>query len=123
MDLTTITLEVSEHIATITLDRPESLNAFNGAMAAEMAHAWRTIRDDDDVHVVVLQANGDRAFSTGLDVTDDPSWFMRDNVWNSTDPGVLLSPSFTTGCGSRSWRRSTAWPRAVASTSSTRPTS
>ncbi|HLT15553.1 MAG TPA: enoyl-CoA hydratase/isomerase family protein [Acidimicrobiales bacterium] len=92
MDLTTISLEVSEHIATITLDRPESLNAFNGAMAAEVAHAWRTIRDDDDVHVVVLQANGDKAFCTGLDVTDDPSWFMRDNVWNSFDPGVLLSP-------------------------------
>lgn len=92
MDLTTITLEVSEHIATITLDRPEALNAFNGAMADDMARAWAAIRDDDDVHVAVLQANGDRAFSTGLDVTEPPTWFMADNVWNSVDPGVLLSP-------------------------------
>ncbi len=92
MDLTAIELDVSDHIATITLDRPEALNAFNGAMARDLVAAWSAIRDDDDVHVVVLQANGERAFSTGLDVGEDTDWFMRSNVWNSVDPGSMLSP-------------------------------
>jgi E-phenylitaconyl-CoA hydratase len=90
--LEAITYEVAGHIATITLDRPDALNAFDAAMGREMAWAWETVREDDDVHVVVLQANGDRAFSTGLDLQDPPSWFMRDNVWNSVDPGALLGP-------------------------------
>jgi enoyl-CoA hydratase/carnithine racemase len=92
MDLTAIELDVSDHIATITLDRPEALNAFNGEMAHDLVRAWEAIRDDDDVHVVVLQANGERAFSTGLDVSGDTDWFMRSNVWNSIDPGAMLSP-------------------------------
>lgn len=94
MDLRAITYEVSEHIATITLDRPEALNAFDEHMGREMAWAWETVREDDDVHVVVLQANGDRAFCTGLDMGGDPGWFMRDNVWNCTDPGAFLGPKF-----------------------------
>jgi len=91
-DLEAITYDVSDHIATITLDRPDALNAFNDVMGWEMAWAWATARDDDDVHVAVLQANGDRAFSTGLDLQGTPDWFMRDNVWNSIDPGALLAP-------------------------------
>jgi enoyl-CoA hydratase/carnithine racemase len=81
-----------DHVATITLDRPEALNAWNDAMAAEMAWAWQTVRDDDAVHAVVLQANGDRAFSTGADVRGGTTWFFSDNVWNTFDPGLTLSP-------------------------------
>jgi E-phenylitaconyl-CoA hydratase len=92
MELTAITYEVSDHIATITLDRPDALNSFDAAMAREMAWAWETVRDDGDVHVVVLQANGERAFCSGLDLRQDTDWFMRDNVWNSFDPGALLGP-------------------------------
>lgn len=92
-DLTTIKVETDDqHIATITLDRPDALNSFDDAMAAELALTWQTIRDDDDIHVVVLQANGDRAFSTGADIKGQTSWFAKSNVWNSFDPGVTLSP-------------------------------
>lgn len=98
MELTAITYEVSDHIATITLDRPEALNAFDATMAREMVWAWETIRDDGDVHVVVLQANGERAFCTGLDLRGDVDWFMRPNVWNSFDPGAMLSPKLHHRC-------------------------
>ena len=40
----------------------------------------------------MLQANGDRAFSTGLDIKSPEQWFMRPNVWNTFDPGATLSP-------------------------------
>lgn len=89
-----ITFEVDEHIATITLNRPEVLNAFNDAMGKEMGRAWETVREDDDIHVAVLQANGDRAFCAGVDIKSGTSWFVRDNVWNTFDPGVTLSPKF-----------------------------
>src|ERR1700710_2510863 len=79
MELSAITFEVEDHVATITLDRPEAYNAFNDAMA-------------DDIHVVVLQANGDKAFCTGVDIKGGGTWFQRENVWNTFDPGVTLGP-------------------------------
>jgi enoyl-CoA hydratase/carnithine racemase len=80
----------AEHVATITLNRPERLNAFNDVMIAEFAEVWRRVREDADVHAVVLRANGDRAFSTGLDVVEGRT--RPPSVWDVTDPGRSLSP-------------------------------
>ena len=93
MEFEATTFEVVDHVATITLNRPDALNSFNNAMAAELTYAWETVRETDDIHVVVLQANGERAFCTGVDIkAGGDRWFMRDNIWNSFDPGVTLSP-------------------------------
>lgn len=93
MDCEAIEFEVGDdHVATITLNRPEAHNAWNDQMAREIAWAWQTIRDDDAVHAVVLQANGDKAFCTGADVRGGVTWFFSSNVWNETDPGETLSP-------------------------------
>jgi E-phenylitaconyl-CoA hydratase len=93
MDLEAIEYEVGDdHVATITLNRPDALNAWNDQMAEEVAWAWQTIRDDDDIHAVVLQANGDRAFCTGADLRGGTSWFFKSNVWNTFDPGLTLAP-------------------------------
>ncbi len=94
MELTAITFDVDAHVATITLNRPEALNAFNREMAEEMSFAWQQVRDRDDISVAVLQANGDRAFCTGIDFTSDMEWLTPKNRWNSIDPGVMLSPKF-----------------------------
>jgi E-phenylitaconyl-CoA hydratase len=92
LEFEAITFEIDDHVATITLNRPDSLNSFNDAMAAELTYAWETIRDTDEIHVAVLQANGDRAFSTGVDIKGGGRWFLNENVWNSFDPGLTLSP-------------------------------
>ncbi len=94
MELTAITFEVDARVATITLNRPDSLNAFHREMAEEMSWAWEQVRDQDDIAVAVLQANGDRAFCTGIDFTSDMEWLTPQNRWNSIDPGVMLSPKF-----------------------------
>jgi E-phenylitaconyl-CoA hydratase len=94
METEAIIFEVADHVATITLNRPDALNSFNDAMGREMHWAWETIREDDDIHVAVLQANGDRAFCTGVDIKGGGTWFMRKNVWNTFDPGVTLGPKF-----------------------------
>jgi E-phenylitaconyl-CoA hydratase len=94
MQRETILFEVADHVATITLNRPDRLNSFNEVMAKDMSWAWETVRDVDDIHCAVLQANGERAFCTGIDVRAGGDWFLMDNVWNSFDPGMLLSPKF-----------------------------
>jgi len=81
-----------DHVATITLNRPDALNSWDDAMAAEIGRAWQDIRDDPGVHAVVLQANGDCAFSTGADIKNGATWFFKDNVWNTFDPGMTLAP-------------------------------
>jgi enoyl-CoA hydratase/carnithine racemase len=90
----TILLDVdaTSHVATITLNRPDSLNAFNRTMCQEMAEAWHIVKLDDSVHAVVLRAAGGRAFSAGLDVKS--SYGQPDNVWNHEDPGEALSPKW-----------------------------
>jgi enoyl-CoA hydratase/carnithine racemase len=90
----TILLEVdaASHVATITLNRPDSLNAFNRTMCDEMVTAWRIVKLDDSVNVVVLRAAGTRAFSAGLDIKTP--YGQPDNVWNHEDPGEALSPKW-----------------------------
>jgi len=90
MDYETITYELSEHVGTVTLNRPDKLNAFNQRMCDEFEHLWNAVRLDDDVRVVVLQANGDRAFCTGVDVREGLDFPA--NVWSRSDPGVQLGP-------------------------------
>lgn len=90
----TVLLEVDEtaRVATVTLNRPEQLNAFNRTMCEEMLRVWRTVKFDERVNAVVLRANGDRAFSAGLDVKQP--YGQPANVWNHEDPGELLSPKW-----------------------------
>ena len=87
----TIEFELRDHVATITLDRPDRMNAFDRTMCEELQAAWATVRDTDDVHVAVLQANGDRAFCTGMDVKEGV-WWRDQNIWNHVDPGAYLGP-------------------------------
>jgi enoyl-CoA hydratase/carnithine racemase len=90
---TTIRYETTpDHVATITLDRPEALNAFDRRMCEEMRSAWQRIKADPAVHAVVLRAAGERAFCAGLDVKK--AYGQPDDVWNHEDPGELLSPKW-----------------------------
>ena len=82
----------ADHVATITLNRPEVLNAFDRRTCHEMRDAWRRVKDDPAVHAVVLRAAGDRAFCAGLD-TSKP-YGQPEDVWNHEDPGELLSPKW-----------------------------
>jgi len=82
----------TDRVATITLNRPEQLNAFNRTMCEEMAAAWRIVKNDTAINAVVLRAAGTRAFSAGLDIKTP--YGQPDNVWNHEDPGEALSPKW-----------------------------
>jgi len=64
-----VTYELSDHVATITLNRPESRNAINGALREDLNAAWNRFRDDEDAWVGVLTANGD-VYCAGADLKD-----------------------------------------------------
>jgi enoyl-CoA hydratase/carnithine racemase len=87
---TTIRYDLSDHVATVTLDRPDRMNAFNQQMLEEFQSLWARVRADDDVRVVVLRAAGERAFCTGVDVQDGID--MSENIWSRFDPGEALGP-------------------------------
>lgn len=61
--------EQEDHVATITLNRPEARNAINGAVRADLNAAWDRFRDDEDAWVGILTANGG-TFSAGADLKD-----------------------------------------------------
>ena len=73
-----ISLEVSENIATITLNRPEALNAFTTTMQHELIEAFDQCDADDDVRVIIITGAG-RGFCAGMDLAAGKGTF--DN-WN-----------------------------------------
>jgi enoyl-CoA hydratase/carnithine racemase len=90
MDYETILFDLSDHVATVTLNRPDKLNSFNQRMCEEFADVWNRAKFDDDIHVVVVRAAGDRAFCTGVDVVNGIE--KEENVWSQWDPGIHLGP-------------------------------
>jgi 2-(1,2-epoxy-1,2-dihydrophenyl)acetyl-CoA isomerase len=70
MAFTAITVAVREGVATVTLARPDRLNAFTSVMHAELRDALSTAERDDAIRCVVLTGAG-RAFSAGQDLTED----------------------------------------------------
>jgi enoyl-CoA hydratase/carnithine racemase len=89
--LSTITYNVRDYVAQVTLNRPEVHNAFNERMQDELAALWRHIRLDDAVRVVVLTGAGDRAFCTGIDRGDIPIDEEFD-PFTYDDPGRKVGP-------------------------------
>tara|TARA_R110000823_G_scaffold291009_6_gene409346 strand:+ start:5898 stop:6689 length:792 start_codon:yes stop_codon:yes gene_type:complete len=65
----TVTLQIDTGVALVTLNRPDSLNAFNASLRRDVLAAVRAVNDDDSVRVAVLTGAG-RAFSAGADLTE-----------------------------------------------------
>jgi len=63
----TVLYERDGHVATITYNRPEALNAINAELRADLNAAWTTFRDDDEAWVGIVTGAG-RAFSAGADI-------------------------------------------------------
>jgi E-phenylitaconyl-CoA hydratase len=60
--------EVSERIATVTLNRPDALNSLDPESLAELNDAFQKANADPDVRVIILTGSGDKAFCTGSDL-------------------------------------------------------
>jgi enoyl-CoA hydratase/carnithine racemase len=88
-----------DRVATITINRPDKLNSFNMAMRRDFEAVWADVQADPQVNAIVLRAAGDRAFSTGIDVTERAGLLAEGtdvaataNPFQAVDPAVSLAP-------------------------------
>src|SRR5436190_3770653 len=70
MDYETLRYERSEHVVTLTYDRPDQHNAVNRTMNAELHDAWQRFRDDEQSFVLVITGADEQAFCAGWDLQD-----------------------------------------------------
>jgi enoyl-CoA hydratase len=86
-----IRYEVAEHVATITLDDPETRNSLSEQLLNELLEALRAAKADDAVHVVVLTSSHEKVFSSGANLggfsADAPT--AHKYLGTSTFPGVF----------------------------------
>jgi enoyl-CoA hydratase/carnithine racemase len=66
--MSTVLYEVKDRIATITLNRPEAMNAIDPETQAALVETWTRFRDDADAWVAIFTGAGDKAFSAGADL-------------------------------------------------------
>ena len=99
----TILYEETDGVAWVTLNRPESHNAFNDQMQRELRGLWHGLRYNDDVRCIVLTGAGDKAFCTGIDrketmdqgvafTTGDRMTGWLSSPWMFDDPGDNIGP-------------------------------
>jgi crotonobetainyl-CoA hydratase len=82
----TVQFTVADHVARVTLHRPERLNAVDQATEAELMRIWEAIERDRDIRVVVLTGSGERAFCTGADMKGG-SGASGLEYWAASRPG------------------------------------
>ena len=81
----TLLYEIEDHVLTITLNRPDKLNAFNNTMRVELIDALDHADADDDVRAIIFTGAG-RAYCAGADLSGGGSTFDRDV---NADGGVV----------------------------------
>lgn len=81
-----VLLEVADGIATVTLNRPQAMNALNRALRRRLYEVMRAVDGDDAVRAVILTGAGTRAFTAGLDLKELGSEAGALGSANATDP-------------------------------------
>lgn len=79
-----VRLEIADHVARVTIDRPEVLNAIDAESEAALEAIWQRLEGDRDVRAVVLTGAGDRAFCVGADMKNVSKSGLE--YWAATRP-------------------------------------
>ena len=80
-----VRLVIDQHVATVTLARPEALNAVDLETESELQRVWNELEHNRDIRVVVLTGEGERAFCVGADLKN-PSMSGLE-YWAAPRPG------------------------------------
>ncbi|MCR8724994.1 enoyl-CoA hydratase-related protein [Frigidibacter sp. ROC022] len=93
-----VLFDVKDHVARVTIDRPERMNAVDPATEVELERIWTEIEARDDIRCIVLTGAGDRAFSAGADMKAAGGASGLD-YWAGLNPngfgGIALRESLT----------------------------
>ena len=82
MSYETISLDIENKVATIKINRPKMMNAFNEQLVWDMGDATEKVKNDSQIRVLVITGEG-RGFSAGADLTE------RDASWSDTKDALL----------------------------------
>ena len=85
-----VTIDISNHVADVRLNRPEKYNALSHEMFAEISAAGESLIDNQDVRAVVLSGNG-RGFCAGLDMSSFQKMGEQSDSEGGNRTGSLLS--------------------------------
>ena len=99
MEYKTIKTETTEYIQTLTLNRPDNLNAFTVEMANELIDAFEKANDDDSIRVIIVTGEG-RAFCAGMDLSVAGNVFgLNERLQPTLDDmhEKINDPAFKTG--------------------------
>ncbi|MBN8756749.1 MULTISPECIES: enoyl-CoA hydratase-related protein [Variovorax] len=81
-----VLFEVIDHVATVTIDRPEVLNAVDLPTEAELQRIWSDIESRSDIRAVVLTGAGERSFCAGADLKNTSN-LKGVEYWAAARPG------------------------------------
>ncbi len=81
-----VLFKIDDHVARVTIDRPDRMNAVDRATEAELIRIWETIEKDETIRAVVLTGAGERAFCTGADMKAGSGMSGLD-YWAAPRPG------------------------------------
>ena len=70
MEYTNILFEVKKETAIVTINRPAKLNALNNETLNELNECFLSIRDDDNIKVLIITGAGEKAFVAGADISE-----------------------------------------------------
>jgi enoyl-CoA hydratase/carnithine racemase len=110
MEYQHIRFEIREHVALITLNRPEVMNAFSGLMGEELSDAYQRCDQDDAIRVVIVTGAG-KAFCAGADMTQGAQTFasventafsacpLRFTPWEIRKPVIAAVNGHAVGLG------------------------
>jgi crotonobetainyl-CoA hydratase len=90
-----IRLDIAGHVARVTIDRPEVMNALDEAATLELERIWQRIELDRDLHAVVLTGAGERAFCAGADMRAEAAMTGLD-TWAAAHPAGFGALSLRT---------------------------
>ena len=112
MTYETLLYEKADGIATVTINRPESLNALNNQVYSDLNDLFGEIEKDDEVRVVILTGSGEKAFVAGSDITEmapkssleivpfvEIARLASDRIYNLSKPVIAAIHGYALGGG------------------------
>ncbi len=82
----TVAFEVADRVATVTINRPEAMNALDPETLGGLAEAWAEIRDNPEIWTAIVTGAGDRAFCAGADLKKTIPRRADEGAWQAFQP-------------------------------------
>jgi len=70
MSYKTLLLEVKDHVAVVTINRPDKLNALNTQTINDLDSVLDTLKNENDIYAIIITGSGEKAFAAGADITE-----------------------------------------------------